>query len=192
MEETTSTEYKEWDHTTKLLHWLLAAIMTYQMIMGLFTHASYTYLYLHEGGGIAAIIILVIEWMWIFAKGQFSLFFPWAPQAIQPVFVDIKNIFRLKLPSGGSVPGLANFWHGIGLIIFSLMGITGLLLLFNLPSHSIIGVTSQNYELNTQLGLIHITISYVAWVYLGSHILTALIHEFTGDHHLQRMFLFRT
>lgn len=178
-----------WDNTTKILHWLLAITMVFQLILGLLIHKSYFFFDLHQIGGIAAIAVLIIEWMWIFATGQFGYFFAWDKKGMAASWKDITNIQNKVLPPGGPVKGLSNFWHGLGLIIFSLMGITGLLLLFNLPQHSIIGVKTQNFMLATRLSLIHVYISYAAWIYIIGHVIAAIIHQISGDKLLQRTFL---
>lgn len=182
----------EWDKTSKSIHLLLSIIMSFQMVIGVLIHeGGYLTLYIHEIGGLLALLILVVEWMWIFAKNQFSILFPWSGPGLRSVQHDIKQLTTGQLPRHGAVPGLPNFWHGIGLIIFSLMGLLGLLLLFNLPGHSIFGTTSNNYILTTRLTLLHVAISYLAWIYLGGHILSSLVHQLMGERLLGQMFLLR-
>lgn len=191
-ENATSNEsVADFDNTTKTLHILLVVTIVFQMIIGLFVHESNRmYLYAHEYVGVAATVVLIVKWLWIFAKSQFYLFFPWDKAGLTKVYTDTKLLLSLKLPKGGTTIGLAGFWHGIGLLIFSVLSITGVMMLFNLPGgNSILGITSNNYLEFTHLSLFHILASYAGWVYLAGHVATAILHQMQGDNILARTFI---
>jgi len=180
----------DFDPVTKLLHVVLAATLCFQMVLGLFVHDPNTliFLYLHEYVGLLAGVLLLIQWMWIFAKNQWVLFFPWDTAGMRQVYADLKGLLSLRLPRGGATVGLAGFWHGFGLLVFSVLGITGIRILFVLPDgHSILGVSSHDFSGFTQLSLIHAVASYAAWAYSAGHVTTAILHQITGEKILSRM-----
>ena len=121
----------EFDDTTKIIHFVMAIVLTGQMFLGLVVHDPRTklYLYVHEYVGIASTIIILLEWLWIYTASQFSILFPWTRAGMQHIVRDIKNLGEHILPEGGNTVGLSGFWHGIGIISFTLMALTGMLLL---------------------------------------------------------------
>ncbi|MEJ2643501.1 MAG: cytochrome b/b6 domain-containing protein [Gammaproteobacteria bacterium] len=184
----------DFDPVTKLLHVFLAITLCFQMVVGLFVHDPNTllFLYLHQYGGLVAGLVLLIEWMWIFAKDQWGLFFPLNKEGMQQVFVDLKRLVSFRLPPGGATVGLAGLWHGFGLLVFSVLGVTGILILFALPNgHSILGVSSHDFSGFTRLSLIHAIASYAAWAYLAGHVTTAVLHQVTGEKIVSRMFFLK-
>ena len=157
----------EFDNTTKTIHTVMAIVLTIQMVIGLLVHDPRTklYLYAHEYVGIASTIVILVEWLWIYTVSQFSVLFPWNRAGMQQVVRDIKNLGKRILPEGGNTVGLSGFWHGIGITSFTLMALTGILLLLVLPrGNSILGLHSNDFVLYTEFAVVHRVISYTAWV----------------------------
>ena len=184
----------EFDNTTKIIHFVMAIVLTGQMFLGLVVHDPRTklYLYVHEYVGIASTIIILLEWLWIYTASQFSILFPWTRAGMQHIVRDIKNLGEHILPEGGNTVGLSGFWHGIGIISFTLMALTGMLLLLVLPrGNSILGLQSNDFVLYTEIAVVHRVISYTAWVYLGGHVVFAILHELSGKGVIGKMFFYK-
>ncbi|MHB1579483.1 MAG: cytochrome b/b6 domain-containing protein [Acidithiobacillus ferrooxidans] len=184
----------DFDNTTKIIHLAMAVVLTLQMCIGLLVHDPQTrfFLYLHEYVGILSALVIFVEWLWIYTASQFSVLFPWNRAGISLVVKDIRNLGRHVLPEGGDTVGLSGFWHGIGILSFTFMALTGTILLFVLPGgHSILGLHSTDFVLYTRISLYHRLMSYLAWVYLLGHVLFAILHQLTGNDVFGRIFLFR-
>ena len=184
----------DFDNTTKIIHLAMAIVLTLQMCIGLLVHDPQTrfFLYLHEYVGILSALVIFVEWLWIYTASQFSVLFPWNRAGVSLVVKDIRNLGRHRLPEGGDTVGLSGFWHGIGVLSFTFMALTGTVLLFVLPGgHSILGLHSTDFVLYTRISLYHRLASYLAWVYLLGHVLFAIFHQLTGNDIFGRIFLFR-
>ncbi len=182
---------KDFDAVTKTIHLGMATVLPLQMVGGLFVHDPHTllYLYVHEYVGILAIVILLARWLWIYTASQTSVLFPWGSAGRKKVLADFRNLRSGILPDHQYGVGLPGFWHGIGLIVYSVLAATGLVLLFVLPGHhSVLGVSSHNFHLYTETSLIHKAASYLGWVYLAGHIGLAIFHQVAGDNVLGKMF----
>ena len=185
---------RDFDNTTKIIHLAMAIVLTLQMCIGLLVHDPQTrfFLYLHEYVGMLSALVIFVEWLWIYTTSQFSVLFPWNRTGISLIVKDIKNLSRHVLPEGGDTVGLSGFWHGIGILSFTFMALTGTILLFVLPGgHSILGLHSTDFVLYTRISLYHRLMSYLAWVYLLGHVLFAIFHQLTGNDVFGRIFLFR-
>ena len=184
----------DFDNTTKIIHLAMAIVLTLQMGIGLLVHDPQTrfFLYLHEYVGILSALVIFVEWLWIYTASQFSVLFPWNRAGISLVVKDIRNLGKHRLPEGGDTVGLSGFWHGIGILSFTFMALTGTILLFVLPGgHSILGLHSTDFVLYTRISLYHRLVSYLAWVYLLGHVLFAILHQLAGNDVFGRIFLFR-
>ncbi|WP_163098208.1 cytochrome b/b6 domain-containing protein [Acidithiobacillus ferrianus] len=181
------------DNITRIIHLAMAVVLTLQMCIGLLVHDPQTrlFLYLHEYVGILSALVIFVEWLWIYTASRFSVLFPWNRAGISFIVRDLRNLGKHILPEGGDTVGLSGFWHGIGILSFTFMALTGIILLFVLPGgHSILGQRSTDFALYTRISLYHKLLSYVAWMYLAGHVLFAILHQLAGNNVLGRIFLF--
>ncbi len=97
-------------------------------------------------------------------------------------FEDVRNLFRLRVPERGPHEGLAGLTQALGLIIFSVMALTGTWL-FVLGG----GAESSTFEVIEE---IHELGEPLIPLYLALHIGAVILHTVAGKSIWKRMFSF--
>lgn len=161
---------------TKILHWALALAIITQLGLSLVMQSPGRnrpgdgFFEIHEKVGIATTAILVTFWIWsIVRSGETRLvaFFPWAsPKQLRLVAADARRIFA-PLADGTLERPFASAVHGLGIVIATIMALSGLLGYFVTSARSLLGI--------------HETVAPVMWAYLVGHVAISIIHELRGE-----------
>lgn len=168
--------------TTKILHWLAALTIIAQLGLSLVMQSpgqnrpGDSLFEIHEKVGIAATVIIVTFWLWSIARsGETRLvaFFPWLSlKQLRLVTADAKRIFT-PLEQGQEERPFASAVHGLGLIIATVMALSGLLGYFVASARSLLEV--------------HETVAPLMWAYLIGHVAISLVHEIRGERIIRQM-----
>lgn len=162
--------------TTKILHWLAALTIIAQLGLSLVMQSpgrnrpGDSFFEIHEKVGIAATVILITFWIWSIARsGETRLvaFFPWLSiKQLGLVASDAKRILA-PLQHGQNERPFASAVHGLGLIIATIMALSGILGYFIASARSLLGV--------------HETAAPLMWAYLIGHVVISIVHELKGE-----------
>lgn len=162
--------------TTKILHWLAALAIMTQLGLSLVMQSPArnrpgdAFFEVHEKVGIAAAAILVAFWIWsIVRSGETRLvaFFPWfSPKQLGLVAADAKRLFAPPRPGYSERP-FASAIHGLGLIIATVMALTGAVGYFLASARPLLEI--------------HETIAPLMWAYLIAHVAISIFHELRGE-----------
>lgn len=162
--------------TTRILHWLAALAIVAQLALSLMMRSpganrpGDSWFELHEKVGIAATVILVAFWLWSIVRSgetRFVAFFPWfSPSQLKRVVEDGRRVFA-PIHDGRSERPFASAVHGLGLIVASIMAVSGLLGYFVVSARSLLGV--------------HEAVAPLMWAYLAGHVGISIIHELRGE-----------
>ena len=145
---------------------------------------------LHEVIGLASIAILVLFWLWVVVRRReqsFSDLVPWfSADSLRALSEDVGHhlgaLIRLRLPLPAEASPLASATHGLGLIVASVMAVTGAIVYFQ------IGADGSLTDLGHSALGIHRPAANLMWAYLIGHASIALLHQISGHPVLQRMF----
>lgn len=161
---------------TKILHWLAALAIMTQLGLSLVMQSPArnrpgdSFFEIHEKVGIAATAILVAFWIWsIVRTGETRLvaFFPWfSPKKLGLVAADARRFFAPFEPGTTERP-FASAIHGLGLIIATVMALSGALGYFFASAKPLLEV--------------HETVAPLMWAYLIGHVAVSLLHELRGE-----------
>lgn len=91
-------------------------------------------------------------------------------------------LIRLRLPLPAEASPLASATHGVGLIVASVMAVTGAVVYFQM------GPTGALTDFGRSALDIHRPAANLMWAYLIGHASVGLLHQISGHHVLQRMF----
>ncbi len=188
-------ESKVWARQTRFLHFGLAATVTFQLLISLVMEApeagekrsvlESTTFEIHEWVGMAALLVVIIHWIWsLRAKDNSNLrfLFPWGKEGFSSMMKDLREIKSLKLPEGGGRGGLPGFVHGLGFLSATGMALTGGILFFILPEDGSKNATAELFH------DIHGFIANFIWAYWWGHIAAAVIHKKMGHDTVKNMF----
>ncbi len=186
-------ELRPWDRITRLIHLALAITVTTEMFTGLVIADATRprWLLIHAVIGVATTAIIVVHWMWTWARGDLRVLFPWNRPGLRLVGEELGQTFRGKLPGYGNVVGLSSFAHGLGLLAVTGMAATGFLMYLVIPGGYGLAAHSSAYGLFTLLATSHLWLSYGVWVYLGGHVLFAALQQIQGHHVLRHLYSVR-
>lgn len=161
---------------TKLLHWLVALAIITQLGLSLVMQSpgrnrpGDSLFEIHEKVGIAATILLIAFWLWSIARsGETRLvaFFPWFSLAqLRLVAADARRIFA-PVGEGRNERPFASAVHGLGLMVATIMALSGLLGYFVAAARPLLEV--------------HETVAPLMWAYLVGHVAISIVHELRGD-----------
>lgn len=184
--------------TTRLLHALIAATVTIQLVSSLvmdhprtarpMTQAGGWLFRAHEWIGLAALGVLVVSWAYrvlSWKRQSQGRLFPWITrQGLFALVQEALAFLRLKwtrIPEDGALVGMV---HGAGLVVASLMALTGGALYVLLgPADTVTPTVRAVME-------VHSTIATLMWIYFYGHAAMALWHQYMGHGTLARMFRF--
>lgn len=176
---------------TKALHGLLAIAVIHQLAISNFMIAPKAgrpenlAFELHEWVGLTSFGLLLAYWLWTLVRrreARFSLLVPWfSLKATLAVWRDFRLHVsawrRGRLPDVGSHP-FAYAVHGLGLIVVTVMAVTGTMSLISLLPE---GVRFAG------LG-VHEASSKLVWAYVIGHASLAVLHEVAGHRLFRQMF----
>ena len=174
---------------TRILHALIAVTIVTQLALSTVMQApgrnrpGDQWFEVHEYVGLATLAVLAGYWIWAMVRTRevsFAMLFPWFSMSrIRNVWADLgdhlRSLGRGKLPLSEAKP-LANAVHGLGLIVATIMAVTGAAGYFLPQARSLLDV--------------HAAVSSVMWAYLIGHAGIAVLHEIKGERLIQRIFTF--
>lgn len=184
----------KWSVQTRWLHFGLALTVTLQLAISLImeppdkksaTAVARAAFEAHEVVGIAAVIIVLVHWLWTLssrADGGLARLFPWSGLARAEVKSDVAGLINRRLPEGGARGGLPGLVHGLGFLAVSGMALTGAVLFVTFPETGKPGATVE------LVAEIHEFIANFVWVYWGGHVALAFLHKQAGHSTVQDMF----
>ncbi len=173
--------------TTRILHTLIALAILTQLALSTVMQApgrnrpGDQWFEVHEKVGLVTLAVLAGFWIWAMVRTRevrFTVLFPWFSlgrmrDVVSDLGVHLRSIRRGKLPLSEAKP-LANAVHGLGIVVATTMAVTGAAGYFLPQARPLLGV--------------HVAVSTLMWAYLMGHAGVAVVHEFSGDRLLQRMF----
>ena len=177
--------------TTRILHFLLLAIVIHQLIGSNFIERplpgedpELPY-QLHTWIGIAGFVTVFAFWIWSLVRRRetsFSELIPWFSSARrQALFADIRKHVRIlisfRLPDDDH-GGLSSAVHGLGLLVVTAMAISGTLYYFVFQGTALGKLVLEAHEI----------LSNFMWAYLIGHATLALIHQAMGHPIFAQMF----
>lgn len=173
--------------TTRIIHILLALTITIQLALSTAMQSpgrnrpGDQWFEVHEKVGLASLAVLAGFWIWGLVRTRevgFAMLFPWFSlnrmrAVIADLGVHLRSIRHGKLPLREAKP-LANAVHGLGILVATIMAVTGAAGYFIPQARALLGI--------------HTAFSTLMWAYLIGHAGIAVIHGFSGDRLLWRMF----
>jgi cytochrome b561 len=187
-------------YKTRLLHSMIAVLITVQLytIYALdnrfFTKPIRSFLFsVHTYSGIVAFCTLLLFWIVIITRRQgtsFKELFPWVSiSALKNLFDDcvyyLKSLCHFKIPEHRTPAPLASAIHGLGIIIMSIMAITGV------HRYIVYQFAITKTPLIKAITSLHGVFGDYAWIYLGVHASIALINHIAKKQKLSAMWSFK-
>lgn len=178
----------QYDRFTRLLHLLIAAGITIQMLLTLVMvhpkpgREANVFFEVHEILGVGLLGALVVHWLWSFVRRgpvPVAQLFPWfSGERLQAVKDDAASYLRhltdLSLPSAEEPSPLAGAIQGIGLVVATLLAITGtVILVYAVPGQKMVGWLHDVKEVHEALGPL-------MWGYLALHVGAGMLHQAAG------------
>ena len=184
-------ESRPWDNGTRIVHAALVVTVLAELSTGLIVSQATRphWLVIHSILGIATTLVIIVDWMWTWARRDFPILFPWNRAGMRVVGREAVEVFQGKLPGSGDGTGLSSFMHGIGLLGVSGMAITGLLMYMEIPGGYGLYLHSSAYAFFTMLATTHLYLSYVVWAYLIGHVFFAALQQVLGHNVLRHLYL---
>lgn len=140
----------------------------------------------HESIGMALLALLVLHWLWSLSghvEGGFGHLFPWfSGKRMSKVIAEAKDILRLKVPDPETSNEFAGAVHGLGLLVATILAVSGAVIFFNVSE------TGHWTKLGNNYHEIHETIAPLMWAYLIGHFAVAVIHKRMGHTNVKEMF----
>ena len=191
---TDATDSNAWSRPLRIIHALLAAAVTAQLIVGSLMRHPHpgrpdTVSFIsHEILGALILVLVIVHWAWSIrhpGEGRRHLF-PWTRDGVQRMAAELARIVgRRQLPSGGPQDrGLAGFVHGLGLLAVTATVLVGALFFVTRAA----GVGDATLE---RIKDLHDVLAVVTWAYWGGHLAAAVLHSLLHQPVWRRMFGFR-
>lgn len=188
-----------YDRFTRLLHVFLAAGIVAQLLVSEWMHHPRpekpgNFLYdVHQYLGLTLLSLLILHWLWSFVRSgvvPLAQVFPWfSRDRRSALWADIRlyarHMLKLKLPDASVPSPLAGAIQGVGLVVASIMALTGTLIYFNV---------GDNWSFAPWLDFvkeIHEFLGPVMWGYLAVHAGAAVVHQLFGHRLITDMFNLR-
>ncbi|WP_455380261.1 cytochrome b/b6 domain-containing protein [Acidihalobacter prosperus] len=180
---------RSWDPTIRWLHFGMALTITFQLFSSLDMSTPQTadIFLMHQIIGVTAACVIAAHWIWIvrYRKGWYlAQLFPWYPSGRRAVLSDLQGLLRGKLPESGPRVGLPSYIHGLGFLVMTGMGLTGVLNLLLRPSFK----GMHGAVLFTAVSETHNLISYLAWAYWLGHVGIVVVHQIARQPVVSSMF----
>lgn len=185
-----------YDKTTRRIHAALALFIVMQLLLSLVMRApkpdkvmtaleAETF-QLHRLGGVIAFIFLCLHWGWTLSghlPNGLGHLFPWTSKdKVKKIVEDMGLLIRLKIRDFPKISALAGAVHGLGLVVATLMALTGIVLFFGMSSEGRMTIPIRFME------KIHKFMATIMWVYLVGHVAMGTLHEYIGHRTLSEMF----
>jgi len=178
------------------LHWALSVGLTLQLLLstvmaqprpGKIRSAFELLTFgLHEKLGMILLLVLFLHWMaWLLGKSQqgISHFFPWSVREQRRlVYAELIELLRFRLPDPETRNALAGAVQGVGIVIASLLALSGSVMFFAIAAD---GSMSSTVRLVREF---HQTLGPVMWAYLALHAGAVLAHVALGHKSLLAIF----
>jgi cytochrome b561 len=188
-----------YDRFTRMLHVFLAVGIVAQLLVSEWMHHPKpdkpgNFLFeVHQYLGMTLLGLLILHWLWSFVRGgvvPLAQVFPWFSRDRRKALgADIRlyaqQMLKLNLPDASEPSPLAGAIQGIGLVVASIMALTGTLIYFNVGA---------NWTFAPWLGFvkeIHEFLGPVMWAYLAVHAGAAVVHQLFGHRLITDMFNLR-
>ncbi|MEO5331018.1 MAG: cytochrome b/b6 domain-containing protein [Magnetococcus sp. YQC-5] len=177
-----------YDRFTRLLHIVIACGIMTQMVGSLVMihpkpgRQGDLFYAMHETWGQVVLGVLVIHWIWSMVRPgsiAFAQLFPWFSLArYRAIQEDIKQFathaVRFRLPDATQPSPLASAIHGLGLIVATLLGMSGVILFLGISKNgAMVGWVHAVKEAHEVFGS-------VLWVYLMAHACMGILHQLSG------------
>lgn len=182
---------QQYSRPIRILHLLLAAGVSMQLVLSLVmkvpkpgrsTEALGGFLFnTHANIGAALFVILAIHGL-LFVGGHARLgighFFPWLSRArLDALIQEIKQVATtLRLPDPKDQNALASAFEGLGIVLASLLAISGVVLYFGIASDGAMSARVHSIK------EVHETFGLIMWGYLAVHAGAAMLHRFALGH----------
>lgn len=181
----------EYSRPIRILHLLLAAGISTQLALSLVMEVPKPgkpinvlgdFLFnVHANIGAALFAVLAIHWL-LFVGGHARLgighFFPWFSRARLAILTqEVKQAASTqRLPDPDDHNAAASAFEGLGLVLASLLAISGLVLYFGIASDGAMSVRTHSVK------EVHETFGLVMWGYLAIHAGAAMVHRYMLGH----------
>lgn len=184
---------------TRLSHIALASTIILQLLTSVVMHGPHrgrpadAIFTVHEISGLFALVFAFAFWCVVAARRRgtpVAMLFPWfSPRRIGDVWRDgldhLGQVLRMRVPHYEEESPLASAVHGLGLLLMSVMAVTGTIWFVN-----DLWVRADNTL--THLNIVaHHLFANLVWAYLIGHALLALVHHFSGQASLRNMWSVR-
>lgn len=188
----------KYDRVIRWLHASLAFLISAQLLSSLvmqvprpgrerlITALGSSSFQLHRLTGMIVLLILCMHWVWSLSghlPGGLAHLFPWADRKrISHIIADIKLILQLRIRDFPMESTLAGAVHGLGLIVASLMVLTGAFLYFG------ISPAGEMSSFVHSMKKAHELIAKLMWAYLIGHVSMGTLHQWIGHKTVSEMF----
>lgn len=189
-------EAQHWPLPLKWLHFALAILVTFQLFSQLKMHAIWKHVgvapyqhvlyWAHMLLGTATLLVILLFWREICLSRELRLhLFPYFGVHRERIWEDIHGTRRGILPAGGMRGGLPGFIHGLGILVVTAMGLSGILMFYLILSAHGVKPAATYYALPKS---IHSLVANLLWGYWGGHLFMALLHT-VKDRKILRIFV---
>lgn len=159
-----------------LVHWGFSLFVILAAITSIFVHRKDPLtalpIILHIIVGACVIFLLLCQWILLFVKKHRAVkahLFPYHIEGRRCILADIHLLLKGRLPPKGIRPGLSGFVEGLGILLLTLMALTGLTYL--------LGNLFANAPTWTVPFLdVHSFFSGFVWAFIIGHSGMALLH----------------
>jgi cytochrome b561 len=143
----------------------------------------------HQYLGLALLAILVVHWLLHLAghapKG-FTHFFPWfSRERRRRLTAEARDLLRFRIAAPQTQDAVAGAIQGLGLVIASLLAITGGVIYLGMADDGTMSGTVRSIR------KVHTTLAPLMWGYLGIHIAAAMAHVAVGHRSILAIFRLR-
>jgi cytochrome b561 len=140
----------------------------------------------HAWVGMAVFVVLVLHWI-VFVAGHarkgIGHFYPWFSRArLDAVVSDARELLRLRVEDPDKADSLAGAIEGLGLLVASILGATGVALFFGIAEN---GVMSSAIRTVREF---HEFWGPAMWTYLCIHAGAAMVHLGLGHRSILSVF----
>ncbi|MFI5304965.1 MAG: cytochrome b/b6 domain-containing protein [Nitrospiria bacterium] len=140
----------------------------------------------HRFTGMGVLLILFFHWFWALAghlPDGFGHLFPWTDKMrMKKVIEDLRLLLHFKIRDFPVKNEFAGAVHGLGLLVASLMVITGICLFYGINSDG--AMTHSVHSIKK----VHQFIANLMWAYLIGHVSMGILHQWIGHRLLSDMF----
>ncbi len=188
---------------TRVLHSLLAFAVIYQLASSLAMEGPKrgheaaglpgTLFELHEWVGLGALAVVALFWVWSLVRQgetRLGVLVPWfSRDRLRDLREDLarhgRALRQRTLPVHKPQGALPAAIHGLGLLLVSVMALTGSVFYFWHGDAGTAGAAAKTAK------EVHTTLSNLVWAYLIGHACMAMLHRLAGHDIIQPMFNLR-